>query len=510
MQNVLCIDTSLEPAEARILSVQGRNVKLLERATCDLKGLFDPENLARLETENVSESEETNASEATEDKTENETSEKESATNVLLELTESLKNSWTNSIVVLPPKDYHSLNIELPFTDPKNINKVLNLQVQDLVPFDLSEFVVQTPPITAKLANGNYDVHVNLMPKTYISNALKLCRSANLEPMIIATPGGILNSVYHLAPDYLSDNSAVVFERENSFYIVIAFDGVVRGDRLIRPANVTPGADSDEVLQNTLFTQLKLTIAAFERRYQRSLKNVYLINSKISSYKMQQVLGRAVEELSIAELIENADKDNDLVALGAIFLQDNAPPATLHNFRAGEFAYSLQLGELWRGLKQLLPHIILALLTVIIGATLLYLVRAANISSYENAFREEIKKVAPDINLIEGREIESLQGAIGSLNEQLRTFGSPTQYSPLDSLLEISEALPKTPGLEIREAEIRGNSVTLKGYGPSYQSIERIKVALRRKKSISSRIKDNIKKAGRNRYQFTFEIQLYE
>jgi len=506
MQNILSIDAVSDPAQALILQVDGKDVRLVEQKSISLQNIFSKENLEHL-SQADNDSYDNDLEDQTDLEQEDEDTEDVGIT-PLSELLSSLESTWTNSVLIIPSLEHHSLNIELPFSNPKSINRIIDMQVQDLVPFDLSEFLLQHTSAIAPLNDESYDIHVNILPKKYIRSILQVCREVNFEPMIISTPTGVLGGAYYLAPDYLAQNSAIIYSQDDKHHLVVSFDGTVRSDRQIE--TVLPASSPDKQ-QQELFTHIKLSIASIERRYSKTVEVVYLMDSTLNSHALQQILGRKVERLSIGELIESIDQDGNIAALGSVFAQDTSPPLVLNNFRAREFSYGLQLKELFAGFRSLLPYIVSVILIGIVSLITVFFLREGRINRLQMAIKEQIYRVAPKIRTVEeGNEMQGLRRELSALNEQLKTFGSPSQRSPLDMLSEISDALPKTPGLELKELEIKGNSVTIKGYGPSYNSIERIKVALRKKKSISSRIKDTIKKAGKNRYQFTFEIKLYE
>jgi hypothetical protein len=184
----------------------------------------------------------------------------------------SLPREWTGASVIIPPHDHLALNLNLPFGDSKNLDRIVDLEVQDVVPFELDDFVVQYSPLGPSSLGGaalavndqptpSYDVHVGLMPRLFVRNLLFFCKAVGIEPNIITVPSSALASVYHLGKDFFKTNSAVVFNRGDEFSMAVFINGEVRVERVLFGGE---RASCCKRVQSTLDRQggLRATIAA--------------------------------------------------------------------------------------------------------------------------------------------------------------------------------------------------------------------------------------------------------
>lgn len=494
MQQILTIDTSIEPAIASLVRVSGRNIEVIEQHEQLLNGLFSLEHLRAqsVQVENVEQASSTQApAPQAEDKS------------ALHHLLKKFRHPWTASYLVISPFESTSLNVSLPFGDPKRIERIIDLEVQDLLPFETDEFVLNHLPVVSD-QNDNFDVHVNLIPKQIISASLQICRNAEFEPLMISSPGGTITSIYHLAPDYVADNSAIILEHGGWYYISIAFDGEPHVDRIIRPNTQLNGN-----AEQALIAQIRISINAAEQKYGKKIDIAYLIARTPELRRLQESLGRRVERLQISELLKRGSCKENIAQLGAYFAQDSMPAIPFANYRVREFSYRPELKELLRGLRELRPHALACLALVLAFLIGVYLVRAYRISATEQAIAQQIERVLPGTPLPAGKELAILQGRISALSQELETLGSATRYSPLKVFRSLSEVFPKGQDVEVDGIEIRGERVVVDGTAPSYTTIERIKVLLRKESSFC-RIKDETRNAARRRIAFTFTINLCE
>lgn len=505
MQAILCVDVSTEPAALQVLRVDQRNLELVESHSASLAALFSSTD--ELQAKNSDELQpEPSASGAHDSQGQEETlAAADKVENELITALKSIETPWTASVVIIPTPAYLSLNIELPFGDQKNLAKILDLEVQDRVPFDISEFLIDHRTL-GKSRSGMYDIHVSLIPKAYIARVLKVCRASGLEPYILTTPASILDALFFIAPDYFQDNCAVVYLTPQSAAVNIRIDKQTRADRILSAASSSPSA-------NDILTDLKLTISAVESRYEKQLECVYLVSSVVSAHDVQQFLGRRVESVDVAELVRNKPSDAKTASIAAVFAQDVAPPQLLTNFRTREFTYNVQLGELLRGLRRVLPFIGILLFALMFFLGGRYMLRQFQIGALEEAVNERILKVIPSASVEPGREVEWLLKENFELQNDLKDLGSPSKFSALDLLAQVTQHFPTVNGVNVREVLIQGNVIKVSGTAPDYSSQEQIEKALKsspNKWKVSSKDAPGGIGGGLNAKPFSFEIRLLE
>lgn len=501
MDNILSIDISLTEARASVLKVEERKIEVIESHSVALT----PEHIRSLHSPASADVTDTEQNEEPADTPETEPPDPAEPTRSLTGLLESIRSPWSSSVAIIPPFDSTSLNIKLPFGDPRSLDKIIDMEVQDIVPFSTDEFLIQHH-VVAALPNGTFEVHVTLIPKNYIRSVLQVFKECQLEPLIMSTPCAALEAAFHLAPEYLEEHSALVLLRDNQLHTVFAIGGETRVERVIS----SPGENGHvpDLGELTSLTDLKLTIASVEQTYEQKISKVYFIGGRSDGEKLRKGLGREVEYLATSDLIKGSPSKDDLAGISSVFVRDINPPQIITNFRTREFSYNPELKELFRGLKMLSPYFLSLIIALVLCAGGVYGMRAYREASLRSMMKAQIERVSTTIQLREGSEVASLRGQIGKLKSQLQHIGSAAKYSPLSSLLEISSILSRLSDKNFTELEIKGDKVKLKGYAPSHSHIRKMKEAFQKRKPVRCRIKkDDVSSSGGSRISFTFHIR---
>ena len=503
MQSVLSIDITGENVEAVVLAVDGRSVSIIERRTLPSGGLFGRSHLDQLIAATNSTAATSTTTEAT-----STTLARPTTTPFFQTLLESLRSPWQRAVLIVPPIDSLALNVDLPFQDPKSVNKIIDLEVQDIVPFGIEEFVVQYKIIGPGVDHG-FDAHVSIFPKRYLRAILDLCHQGNLEPAVVTTPASCLGAAYTLAPDYLAPNSAILLSRGSNHYLLLAIGGLCRTERVLNQQIVHADGNRDENGVKQLLSELKLTTASAERRYKKNIEKIYLLGSSLQPSEVQQTLGRNTERLSIGELIPACDETATLAGLGGVFGQDGIANGGLTNFRTREFSYSPQMRELVAAARSLIPYAITTVAAALICLTIFFVLRENRISHVSDAIIAEIQSEFPQIKAERGRELTNLTAAKNGLANQLKDLGTPSSITPLDALLEIALILDKVKDVELTRVSIRGNKANIEATVKDYKTIDQLETLFKRasdKRDCKAfyEVRDN----GSNAPRASFELTL--
>ncbi len=536
-QFILSVDATVNPASLQVSEVDGRSVRVVESVEADLRGMFDVRDLDNLpSSENdlskAGTSETLRAAHGSQDHGSQEPGSSDqpsapssnplgtlvSCTSSLREALSQLQTPYTSSILIIPTDEYLSLNLDLPFSDNRQIQKILELEVQDRVPFDTSEFLLEHRSLNGLSGNPRahgHDVHVSIVPRKLLSRVTRICKGASFEPLIITTASSILEGLFILAPDYFKDNSAVILVRPPFVYVALQVDGRVRVDRVINAEQLT-GDESERI--RSLSTELRLTLVSVETRYGVKIDSVYALGDGINLRELQQHLGRNVESVDISELVNLPPETRGISALGVPFAYDDTPHQILTNFRTREFSYSLQLSELVHGLRKLAPLFAITFfcsLLLVVGS---YFFRETKIDLMEANIHEAISASFPGTSIGIGEEVSVIQAENSKLDKALESLGSGSldQYTALDVLREISVVMPTNPAITIRNIAIRGNRVKISGSAPEYKDVEAIERALQRNRSMKFRAKPpeitagmgSIPGGARSSQNFTFDIRV--
>lgn len=463
MLNVLSIDTSVSPAQAIVVGVEENSIRVLEHHTIDL-----PETEWREQLKSV---------------------------------LNSIRTQWQNLVLFFSPKDVLSLNLSLPFKDTKSIEKIIDMEVQDVVPFELSDFILHHRHIRPLPEKGE-DIHAALVANDRIAQMLSDTRACEVEPYIISTPGSALQGIYHLTGTSIADNSFIVLERTDKVVFAAFIDKKIVYERTIESSFYT-GDNVEEHLRS----QILLSCAFIEKRYEVSIDDLYLIK-EVEKSNLEELDGRKVSTILLHDFVPLVPQQVSAVALfGAIFGQDYPAPTILSNFRTREFAYSPRLNELAKALKALSPYIGMLVVTFLIGVGILYGARAYALSKGRQALLAEIHSKIPEFSAEPGAEAMTLQGKASELENSQSTLTT----SPLEILTILSEDLPTIPQIDLQKISIRNGKIRLEGSTPNYSTQEKLETLLNRKTKIFCGKIDNLSTSTGSRdnvREFQLEIKL--
>lgn len=490
MQSVLSIDVSTSSGSAVVVQIDGKDASVQEIHQ------FDPAVVFGLQAQNEMLSSVVNGAATPAPTLPNPDPEH------LRSLLHSIKTPWTSSILIVPPKEYISMNLDLPFASNKGLDKIVNLEVQDLVPFDLDEFLLHYRPLGPRAAK-NHDIHVGLVPRSSIASLLGVCKAAGFEPFMVSTPPSVLGAIPFISPEKFESPSAIVSVRDSFVSLVIVTEGRACMDRVIDQSRIGRGGFS-------AFTrELKLFLATAEQRYGKTFQRIYTIGLE-DTQDLSGALGVTCIPLSVGELVKAADSTTALACLASVFAQDLRPPPILANFRVKEFAYSPQLRELAKGLRSLVPFFLAASLVAILSGLGVYSLRERRIHQMKNAIRDQIKTAIPALDAPAGLEVDALEGENRKLESQLSTLGSLSALSPLDYFSEISADLPVSSGISVTRVKIEGNKLRVDGTAPDYAATDKIERGLKKKKNVYCRIRNDLSSvAGKqNSRGFSLDIVL--
>lgn len=528
MESILSIDVSSDPAQAIVLGIEGKEVTVLEQHSVARGDAFAKIIVKANKQEDEAKEAESSAPAVTGEvadlKVNSEPSEivSQSPLSSLLSL---IKTPWTNAILVIPPHDFLSLNLELPFNDPKSLNRVLDLEVQDLVPFEVGDFFLAPRSVSKALENGaetkssRHDIHVGILPRTYIKRVIEECKKASFEPVIVTTPASTLGAVYQLAPQYFSANSAIIFETMPSYLMICSVDGSLRTTKnFTHPsfASETNGSSPNLNISESnvqLLRDIKLALTATERRYGIIFEKVYYSGRNFNASDLQQSLGRSVESLNIDELIPISDNPSAVPSLAAIYAQDTHIPLVLNNFRVKEFAYRPQLKELIRGAKALAPFVVTFFIALMIYYTCYFAVGVWQISRLSSSMRNQIISAIPSLQSESGQEMQALLTEKAALEDQLKDISTLSEHTPLELFAEVAKDFPESRGVTINAIKIRDNKITVDGSVKNYSDRDELLKALNNKPLYEKVTKTDTNSGyttGPGLISFSFEIIVKE
>lgn len=431
----------------------------------------------------------------------------------------SLQGQWTAVSVIIPPHNHLALNLNLPFGDAKNLDRIVDLEVQDVVPFDLEEFLVQYSPL-GPVASGNaaldlkeqpeFDVHVGLMPRTFVRNILLLCKACGIEPNIMTVPSSALGSVYHLRKDFFKENSAVMFNRGDEFSMVICVNGEVRVERVLYASKLIPAVarEQGENPLRAVFTALRLMLAATERRYNTRIEDVYLLGRDLKGTNLHQLFGRPIQGIQLKEFISASGGAAGISALSVPFAADDTPISPLSNFRARELSFTPKIGEFIRAIIGTARYLKVAAFAVILCLAGVYGVRAYTITRIHATLNRQIATVIPGFSAPPSEIRSALMQAEGKITEELGVLASPAKVTPVDALLEVLRLLPENTNVSIQSIKVSGTKAQITGIAPELSLTERLEKTFKANGAAFSKVNLTSSSLGPSKFSFTIDLTL--
>lgn len=420
-----------------------------------------------------------------------------------------LEPVWTSSAILMAPQSYHSINLELPFRDDKSVSKVLQIEAQDRLPFEVDEFVLEHR-VLGQTPDKQFDVHVALTRKEEIARLLANCQQAGLDPMAISTVTSLLEGKIQSYPQRFAENAAFLAFHGSHAYLAMRIGAELKCDR------VMPIAELDSA---NLVSEVKRSIAAVEQRYGVRLQEFWLDGPSRSELgrdldtaptpedfeRLQKILAKELKQ-PVKLMSELEPGSTLLVDWFARLCADGKPARLFVNFRSGQFSQTLRWGALWKILRSALPYFGLFALVTIAILIATYISREREISALQDGVIAKVKPLLGEQTLQPGQVVKTIQIANETIEKQLKELGSPSKFSPLDVLSEVTKDFSSVRDANITSVSIRGTQLMVVGASSNYENVDALEKNLQSKKSLYCRLSKQV--SGTTTRQFTFTITL--
>ncbi len=530
MQCILGVDISCQPCELTVSQVEGTQVEVLHRSVVSLPvfashELLKTPGLVRAvgNTQEKAVGAAVNAGAASSEHAEESLGRnRDSVASSIAELrraVQELPNVWTAVSIILPQNDFLSLNIDLPFADAKNLDRIIDLEVQDVVPFELEPFFVQYASLGAASDNPSalktsatgpqFDVHVGILPRVVVKNVLDIFKEVDLEPNILTVPSSAIGAVYQLAKEFLTTNSAIVYNRGDEYCIAVSINGEVRVERSVYASQILSAVSPEKRQENLqhIFTALKLILASAERRYGAKVEKVYLLGRQVKGANTHQLFGRPLEGLPLDDILKSSTGQVGISALGAVFAQDEATTAPLSNFRSREFSFTPRIAEFVRALLGTKRAVARSLIAVLVALAVVFGARSYLIRSYEQELISRIKRVIPSFPDQPERARENLMDAVNKVSEELGALGSRAKVTQPEAFIEVVKSIPTNGDIAVTSIRVSGVRIQISGNAAELSPIERFMKVLDGRKDIFSKVEYTTTRTG-NRFNLSVTITL--
>lgn len=381
-----------------------------------------------------------------------------------LDLGQLLDLDIDETLAVLPSARILYEKVSLPFRDQKKIERVLPLQIQDLVPFETEGFVVDAVSLK-EISETEFDYLASLAPTEDVQEALQMLSQLGANPKTLTSKSSALTALTRLCPEYLKGSFALLLFSPSQCSFAVFVDSQLEHLRELPLQNEDPNSAQ---LKNVIL-DLRCSIAHVERTFGKQIERVFTVGSPQLGQSIQKVLGRSCEPLDVSSFVSIdpfvTASANDLALAVGLFASE-LPVTTgtrVINYRQGRFAYKPTWGNFVLAFKDEWYNYFFLLLAFVgwCGYTVASGYNALN--QIEGQITKEIQKVLPGEVIPYQQEGDFVKNKVSDLEEQLESLGSLSSLTPLNSLRELSEAIGKEIDIEIDSLNIGHKSLSMRG-----------------------------------------------
>jgi len=372
-----------------------------------------------------------------------------------------------SSFAAIEPRQAIFGFLKLPFSDQKKLDQTVPLQVQDFIPFEIDEFLIGNW-VTGQGESGEFDVVSSLIPERDVSSALSKLKSIGADPKVLTILAGSVPGLTTLCSDILVGTYGLfVFSDFGCAVALVVNDQL----RLIRELSTTHIHSSEE-----LFRELRCCVARVEYDHNIILSQLFAFGAQNRLSDLSKGMGQTVTHIDLNSYIavdESLNLDvNDIAWAVGLFASESVgqiKKLPLVDYRLGKYAYKPAWGNFLAALKEQRIYFFISALIILAWAGVLFLTIQKDLSSIDDAISEKVNQVFPGEVVYSGQEDAFVEGRTQELRDELNDLGALALLSPLESLVELSQAIPPMVDVQIDSIKIR-EDLTVLGSVPDYTS----------------------------------------
>ncbi|MEK6745229.1 MAG: type II secretion system protein GspL [Nitrospirota bacterium] len=397
----------------------------------------------------------------------------------LMGILKERSKDWTGAKIVssIPGHLFSQRTLTLPFADRKRIEKALPFEVEDLVPFDLGDVVLDHLVLWSATEKKETATPVlcMLLPKTVLRQHLDLLAGAGIDPQAIVPSFAGLSAVANMMP---KDTGTLL---------------LCGADVCFRQSGVLKALRSFSIGQPT--GGLRHVLQALEIEHQEKVEKAALLIDDGSARAILAEAGVAVD-LVIPEI--NGKKALDPVSLGIALLDDV-------NFRKGEFAYHLADEGTRRKRRMLIIAAAVAALLFTVNIAVKFSIVRSGYGKLDAEIKEIYRQTFPD-----GKPAaDPVRQMRDKLSEAKKLFGAlGSGSSVLDVMKTVTDGIPKEVRVNFTEFVLESDRLKLQGEASSFESVDKIKAELQKSPLFTEVTVLDTRMGVDNKVKFRFDIKL--
>ena len=413
--------------------------------------------------------------------------------------------------------------IDLPFTDPKRIEQTIEFEVENYVPWDLEDVVLDFEVLGPHEDGAR--LLVAMVPRERVSDRLQLLQEAGADPKHLSIDALELARLVPASEEAF----AIIDISDDRTLICVAQDGKARwirsmdGGMDLFPELPEPESLVDDVpaapVPVAFLSRLRATLLAAEESGAPEIDAVFLCGEG-SEYPalaeaMQADLGIDVEALILPPSPQNPEsaprpEPEHAVAYALAlrgFARKGRDGVTL-DFRRDEFA--------WRADSRLYTRLAFGAVAAVLLFVLFFagkhVLELRNLTNRLEAARSQIvSTVQGEFPEVSAASLGTAEQAVAVMQEQVTSVQgrvdalSGYSVTPLIALKEISDAVPKSIVVDLNEFLVNEEMIRLRGTTDSFGSVDQLEARIKGRPLFEAAEKSDVNKARDGKMNFVLK-----
>lgn len=439
-----------------------------------------------------------------------------------LKLEELFPDQEIDSVVaVIPSGPVLHHRVSFPFSDPKKVEAVSALQLQDLVPFDLDGYVIDNLRLAGE--NGGGFPHLaSLVPESLVQESLAQLSRIGADPKIISTKPSAIVGMLPLFRSQAVSDGALLLLTDTEAAVSVLIDGHLYAIRNLS-GYLPPASSAGPERLRRMLPHIVSTLAAVEKETSKKMARLLIVGPSWAASELAAALKIEVLPVDLSRAIaRGSDYSGSLddVAWAAGLLGSQRPAAAdsrkqvseIINFRTGKYAYRRTLADIMSAIGDEFFYISLAFLMFLVWLSSSFYASNRMLSKVDSEISRLLSQAMPGEEVPYQREVSYVEDKVHELEDQLKGIGSLSSLSPLESLEELSQTISPTIDVQVDSLSIGHSRITFSGSVPDVPSVGRLESALLQKKAefCDVKVDPRDKVPGSTRIRFSAEIKLCE
>jgi type IV pilus assembly protein PilM len=468
---------------------------------------------------------------------------------------------WDQLIVGLPGQLVSSRLITLPFGNKKKIDQTIEFELENYIPFELDDVVVDYNIIRS--TKDESKVLVMYAPKGQFVKYLTLLENANVDPRIVCVEGvelvNLVNlgmvppeGVYSLVDIGHKKTTVTICKGKSLVYtrtimlggwhitnsiakrLNVSYEEAEKLKIEMGQINVDDPTGLDDLTRNVLgaiksavddiVLHLKQTFFSYQDEEHEAVAGIYLsggtsrlpgIDRYISVKIKQNVAFLDCLEFHFSRLLASEVHLQLIPQALALALRAVAPAGLPEvNFRRGEFTYKGDVKQLGGGLRRAGIAVIFVIVLSIFYFGTRYYMLSKRIGELNKDVANIVLQAIPDLTQKKvstaTTALSTVKARKSEISERLSKLQTALMTSGLDIVKEISASFPTREDVkvDIEDLNYSQGKLKLAGRTVSFEAVDKMKAALEKNSRFKNVATGNVRKGVKDEIKFDITMEV--